>query len=139
MAEVTLIAAAVAAMAVVVLVIRLLFLVRRVQRVWDRLDRAIESDLSPAIRELGEVARGIRQATGKLDADLVSLGRTLDRADRFTEKLEPELLTHLLTGPLARVASWVTGVRRGLRVHADKDSRGRSRIPRDEDEAEPND
>jgi len=139
MAEVTLVAAALAALAVVVLVIRLLFLARRVQRVWERIDRTIESDLSPAIRELGETARGIRQAAGKLDANLVSLGHTLDRADRFTEKLEPELLAHLLTGPLARVASWVAGVRRGMRVHAHKDSRGRSRISRDESEAEPND
>jgi hypothetical protein len=139
MAEVTLVAATVAALAVVVLVIRMLFLIRRVQRVWERLDRAIESDLSPAVRELGEVARGIRQAAGKLDGDLVSLGRTLDRVDRFTEKLEPELLAHLLTGPLARVASWVAGVRRGLRVHAHKDSRGRRRASRDEGESEPSD
>jgi len=139
MAEVTLVAGALAALAVVALVIRLLFLIRRVQQVWERIDRTVESELSPAIREWGEAARGIREATGKLHDGMCSLGRTLGRVDRFTEKLEPALVAHLVTGPLARVASWVAGVSRGMKAQAHKDSRGRSRPPRSKSEAEPGD
>jgi hypothetical protein len=137
MREIALVAGSLAALAVIVLVIRLLFLVRRVQRVWERLDRTIESDLAPGIRRWGEAAQGVRQAAGKLDSNLASLGRTLDRLDRLTEKLEPEVLAHLVTGPMARLASWVAGVRRGLKVHQHREGGRRTRAG--EDQTEPND
>jgi hypothetical protein len=137
MADVTLVAGALAALAIIVLVIRMLFLIRRVQQVWERIDRTLESELSPGIREWGEAARGIREATGNLHEGISSLGRTLERVDQFTEKLEPELVAHLLTGPLARLASWVAGVSRGMKAQTHKDTRGRSRPPRSKGEAEP--
>ncbi len=138
MSEFALIAGALAALAVVVLVIRILFLVRRVQRVWERLDKTIESDLGPGIRAWGEAARGVQQAVGKLDRNLATVGRTLDRADRLTEKLEPEVLAHLVTGPVAKLASWLTGVRRGLKVHQHGEGAAR-RARASEDQAEPSD
>jgi len=121
MTTVALVAGTLAALAVIILVIRVLFLVRRVQQVWERLDQAVEGDLRPGIREWGEAARGIRRAAGKLEGNLTSLGRTLDWVGLFTDKLEPELVAHLLTGPLGRLASWVAGVRRGLRAYRRKD------------------
>jgi len=66
------------------------------------------------------------------------VGRTLDRADKLTEKLEPEVLAQLVTGPMAKLVSWVAGVRRGLKVHQHKES-GVRRTRAGEDQAEPND
>lgn len=136
MSTVALILAALAALAVIVLVIRMMFLIRRVQQVWDRLGRTIESDLSPGIRAWGEVAQGVRKAAGKLDDDLTSLGRTLQRAEQLSEKLD----TGLLFGSTAsKLSSWLAGVRRGLaKPHQHPHTRVKGSVP-SEDEAEPGD
>jgi len=111
MSEIALAAAALAALAVVVLVIRVLFLVRRVQRVWDQLDRTIESDLAPGIRAWGDAARGVQRAAGKLDTGLSSLATTLSRVERASEKLDSGLL---MGSVVSKLGAWLAGVRRGL-------------------------
>jgi hypothetical protein len=136
MSEIAAIAVTIAALAVLALVIRVFLLARRVQKVWERLDRTIESELTPGIRAWGDAGRGVQQAAGKLANGLSVLTRVIERADRVSEKLDSGVL---LAPVLTRVSSWLAGVRRGLQVHQHKGfGRGRGGHPAEE-EGEPGD
>jgi hypothetical protein len=81
----------------------------------EKLGKLVEGDLTEAIREWRGTAQGVREAAGKLDDGLGSLAKTLRRVDRVTEKLEPEVLALTVVQPvIARVSSWIGGVRKGL-------------------------
>jgi len=114
MVELALVAATLAALAVIVLAVRILFLVRRVQKVWERVDHTIRSDLSPGICAWRDAARGVQQAAAKLEGGLAGIERIIHRLDGLSERLDSGLLMGLA---LTKLSSWLAGVRRGLRVH----------------------
>ena len=108
-------AAAIALLALAALAIRVYVLVTRVHRLTDQVSRLVESDVAAAIRALGDTARGARHAIGKLDDGFASLAKSLQRIDRLTEKLEPESMAQTVLRPaVAKIGSWLAGVRRGL-------------------------
>ena len=115
METLVLLAAMLAAAALIVVSVKAYFLMVRAQAVVDDLGRLVESELTPTVRAWGETARGVQEATRKLDEGLGSLARTLGRVDRISEKLEPEVVTFSVIQPvLTKVVSWLGGVRKGL-------------------------
>jgi len=115
MQTLALLAATLAAAALIVVSVKAYFLMIRAQAVVDRLGRLVESELTPTVRAWGETARGVQDATRKLDEGLGSLARTLGRVDRISERLEAEVVTLSVIQPaVAKVTSWLCGVRRGL-------------------------
>jgi hypothetical protein len=115
METLVLLAAMLAAAALIVVSVKAYFLMVRAQAVVDDLGRLVESELTPTVRAWGETARGVQDATRKLDEGLGSLARTLGRVDRISEKLEPEVVTFSVIQPVVtKVVSWLGGVRKGL-------------------------
>jgi hypothetical protein len=115
METLVLLAAMLAAAALIVVSVKAYFLMVRAQAVVDDLGRLVESELTSTVRAWGETARGVQDATRKLDEGLGSLARTLGRVDRISEKLEPEVVTFSVIQPVVtKVVSWLGGVRKGL-------------------------
>jgi hypothetical protein len=108
-------AAAIALLALAALAVRLIMLVARVHALVDKVGGLVENDVASTVRAMGDTARGAQQAIGKLDKGLDSLATSLERVDRITQKLEPESLARTVMQPaVAKVTSWVAGLRRGL-------------------------
>jgi hypothetical protein len=115
MAELALLAAALAGLAVAALAIRAYYAVKGLHQLIERVGRVVESEVAGAVRTLGETARGVQQTVGKLDEGLQSLANTLDRVDRLSAKLEPESLARTVVTPaVAKLATWIGGLRKGL-------------------------
>jgi len=115
MAELALLAAALAGVAVAALAIRGYYAVKGLHQLIDRLGQVVETEVAGAVRTLGETARGVQQTVGKLDDGLQSLANTLERVDRLSAKLEPESLARrVMTPAAAKLATWVGGLRKGL-------------------------
>ncbi|MBN1459277.1 MAG: hypothetical protein JXA57_07060 [Armatimonadetes bacterium] len=115
MANLALAATTLAALAFVFLVVKVYVLVARATAVVDKVGRLVDTEMAEAARAWGEAARGVQNAVGKLDQGLESLSVTLARVDRVAQRLEPEQLTLSVLQPaLAKVGSWLGGVRRGL-------------------------
>src|SRR4030042_1541140 len=115
METLALLAAMLAAAALIVVSVKAYFLMVRAQAVVDRLGRLVESELTPTVRTWGGTARGGQDGARKLDEGLGSLARTLGRVDRISERLEPEVVTLSVIQPaVAKVVSWLGGVRKGL-------------------------
>jgi len=92
-----------------------LLLQARIRRFLDQAERTLQSEITPSVRAWGDAARGISEAAGKLNDGFAPLARTLERADRLTEKLDPEALGRTVLHPaLAKLLAWVAGVRKGL-------------------------
>ena len=115
METLALLAATLAAAALIVVSVKAYFLVIRAQAMVDRLGQLVESELAPTARAWGETARGVQNATRKLDEGLGSLVRTLGRLDRISERLEADVVTLSVIQPaLTKVVSWLGGVKKGL-------------------------
>ncbi|MBE9566971.1 MAG: hypothetical protein IMF16_09495, partial [Proteobacteria bacterium] len=99
MSSLALFALTLAALAAVAVGIRIFVLVGRLQQLLETVKRTVESDVTDTVRELGETARGVQKAVGKLDDGLGSLASSLDRVDRLTEKLEPDSVTRTVVQP----------------------------------------
>lgn len=119
MTEVALAAGALAALAVIALVVRAFFLVKRVQSVWQQVQRTVESELAPSLRAWGEAAQGVQQAARKLDGVLAGLDSIVQRLDRLSQRLDSGLL---MGAAVTKVTAWLAGVRRGLQACQHKDS-----------------
>ncbi len=115
MVEIALIAAIIAAAALTVVCIRAYLVLVRAQAALDHLNTLVTTEASTAVHAWAEAARGVQRAAGKLDEGIASLNACLHRADRVTEKLEPDLLVVSVIQPaISKVSSWLGGVRKGL-------------------------
>ena len=115
METLALLAATLAAAALIAVSVKAYFALVRAESVVEGLGQLVESEFAPMVREWGETARGVQGAARKLDEGLGSLARTLGRLDRISERLEPEVVTLSVIQPaLAKVASWLGGVKKGL-------------------------
>lgn len=118
-------AVSLAALAAVAVAIRIFVLLGRVQQLVETVKRTVESDVTDTVRELGETARGVQKAVGKLDDGLGSLASSLDRVDRLTEKLEPDSVTRTVVQPaVAKIAAWIGGVRKGMSAARERKAKG---------------
>ena len=115
MANFALVLAILAALLFIFLLAKVYVLVARATAVLDKIGRLVDAEMVEAVGAWGEAARGVQNAVGKLDQGLESLSGILARLDRATQRLEPEALTLSVLQPaLAKVGSWLGGVRRGL-------------------------
>lgn len=115
MADLAMAVATLAALALIFLAVKIYLLVARATTLVDKVGRLVDTEIAEAARAWGEAARGVQNAVGKLDQGLESLSVTLGRVDRVAQRLEPEQLTLSMLQPaLAKVSSWLGGVRRGL-------------------------
>jgi len=125
MSSFALFAVSLAALAAVAVAIRIFVLVGRLQQLVETVKRTVESDVTDTVRELGETARGVQKAVGKLDDGLGSLASALDRVDRLTEKLEPDSVTRTVVQPaVAKIAAWIGGVRKGVSAARERKAQG---------------
>ncbi len=115
MTTVALIVAIAAGVAVLVVSFRLYLLAIRAQATIERIHRVVEVELAETIRAWGQAAQGVERAAGKIEEGVGRLSTTLSRIDRVAARLEPELLGLAALQPaLAKVGSWLGGMRRGL-------------------------
>jgi len=115
MEKVALLAATLAAVALILVMVKVYVLVVRATAVVEKAGRLLDAEIAEAARGWGAAARGVQKAVGKLDQGLESLSVTIARVDRVAERLEPEALTLSVLQPaLAKVGSWLGGVRKGL-------------------------
>lgn len=121
MAEVALVAAAIAAVALVIVCVRAYLLLAQAEAALRRLDKLVDTDLRTAVHSVARAAQGVQRAAGKLAEGIEPLNACLCRADRVSERLEPDLLAVSMIQPaITRMSSWLDGVRKGL-----SDIRGR--------------
>jgi hypothetical protein len=117
MTTVALIAASLAGLVLAAVGIRVYFLVKRLERLADQVGEFVASEAGPTVRALGDTARGARGAAEKLEEGLGSLASTLGRVDRLTAELEPDSIARRMVEPVvAKIVSWIMGVRKGLRA-----------------------
>jgi hypothetical protein len=136
MEKLALFAAAVALLALAALAIRAYLLVKRIHDLVDQVGRLVDSDVGSTVRAWGDTARGVQQAVGKLDDGFGSLATSLDRVDRLTERLEPESLARTVVQPaVAKIASWLVGLRKGLASARERPQREPRTTPGEETEA----
>lgn len=116
MTTVALIAVSLAALVLAAVGIRVYCLVKRLERLADKVGEVVSSEAGPAVRAVGDVARGARGAAEKLEAGMGSLASTLERADRLTAGLEPDSMARRVVEPVVgKMVTWIMGVRKGLR------------------------
>jgi hypothetical protein len=140
MTEIALIAATLAALAVLIVSLRVYSLAKRVHEAADRLNRVLGSEIADAARQWAEAARGVRQATGKLERGLSSFDGVMSQLQHLLERLE----THSVAGALMasgvnKLGSWVAGVRRGLAQTRQHRTSAREGEDRTEGQGEPSD
>ena len=115
MAEVALVAATVAAVALVIVCVRAYLLLVQAELALRRLDKLVDADLRTAVHSVAQAAQGVQRAAGKLEEGIEPLNACLCRADRVSERFEPDLLAVSMIQPaIARMTSWLDGVRKGL-------------------------
>ncbi len=127
MNTVALIVAIAAGVAVVVVSVRLYLVAVRAQAAMERIRRVVEVELTETIKAWGQAAQGVERAAGKIEEGVGRLATTLSRVDRVAERLEPELLGLAALQPaLAKVGSWLGGMRRGLTAVTGQRSKGKT-------------
>lgn len=115
MAVVSQAAVTVAALVVAALGVRLYLLAGRVRAVAEEVRKALNPELTAAVREWREAALGVKQAVGKVDRGASSLAEVLARLERVSGRLEQDSLVRVLMSPaVAKATAWLAGVRRGL-------------------------
>jgi len=115
MIEALVVVGTLAGLAVLAAAVSWLFLVRRLRQLADQIGHAVQAEARQAFLSWKAAADAVQRSAGKLDQGLESLARTLDRADRVTERLEPESLTHTVVAPLlVKIGAWLGGFRKGL-------------------------
>ncbi|MFB3881035.1 MAG: hypothetical protein ACE149_07210 [Armatimonadota bacterium] len=115
MTTIALVAATAAALVFIAVGVRALLLQARIARLVDQIQRTLDSDLRQTLGAWRQAAQGVQRTAGKLEDAIVPLNACLCRADRVSERFEPDLLTVSMIQPaIARVSSWLDGVRKGL-------------------------
>jgi hypothetical protein len=110
-----LVAATAAALVLIAVGVRALLLQTRIAHLLDQVQRTLDSDVRQALGAWTEAAQGVQRAAGKLEEAIGPLNACLCRADRVSERLEPDLLAVSMIQPaITRMSTWLDGVRRGL-------------------------
>ena len=109
------VAVIIAALAVTAFSIRIYLLAGRMQRLSDRFSQVLEEDVKGALAEVEQTARRVQETLGKVDAALVPFGHTVRRIERWTATIATEaLVANALSPALAKVTSWLSGLRKGI-------------------------
>jgi hypothetical protein len=108
---------------------------RRLGRRLDALNERIDRDIRPALDNLGRITRNVAEVTDivTLQARRVDdlLADTIEKIEDTTDTIRRVIVRPL--GPLADVAAFFKGVRRGLSVYTQLrglEAQGRTRPPR---------
>jgi len=115
MTTIALVAATAAALVFIAVGVRALLLQRRIARLLDQVRRTLDSDVRQALVAWTEAAQGVQRVAGKLEEAIEPLNACLCRADRVSERFEPDLLAVSMIQPaITRMSTWLDGVRKGL-------------------------
>ncbi len=116
MTTVALIAASIAALVLAAVGVRVYSLVKRLHQLADQVGDVIESSVGPAVKAVGDTARGAQSAVGKLDDGMESLANALGRVDRLTAHMEADSVARTVVQPIVgKLLAWVSGLRKGMK------------------------
>ena len=108
---------------------------RRLARRLDALNERIDREIRPALDDLGRITRNMAEVTDRVTLRVRRLddllADTIDKIEDATETVRRLIVRPL--GPLAGIAAFVKGLRRGLQVYTQLrglETQGRPRPPK---------
>ena len=117
MATLTAVAQLAAALALLAIAIALGLLALRIKRLTDEVCETVRTRVNPVLDGTGRLLAGLSRGAARLEEDLTTVGRLLERADGIVSGLEPKALSRtLLTPVVASVVGWITGAKKAVSV-----------------------